>query len=154
MPNVDPQWSKAGNLWDSTESEITATGALTGPGYIHMIILEDEEDDVEPPSAQQIVWGLDSNNDPVIHAFVYYDGTAQQAFLSYSGLNYDTIYKVYFASENDYPGNNKAVSSQVYEYVDVRTDAGEDCNPCDDPYYLADDLAYHLSVGIFLVWLN
>jgi len=51
MPNVDPQWSKAGNLWDSTESEITATGALTGPGYIHMIILEDEEDDVEPPSA-------------------------------------------------------------------------------------------------------
>jgi hypothetical protein len=150
LTNEPPAWEVEGNLWDASESSLTVSGKLKRAGYIHAVFLDTE---AEEPTPQQVVWGLDANNQPTRHASAYYDGTSESVYATYKGLEQGKVYQVFVSAENDYPGNNKAVIGRVSAYSSVQTDAGEDCNPCDDPYMLADDYAVLMSVARLLLAL-
>ncbi|CAG9323731.1 unnamed protein product [Blepharisma stoltei] len=125
--NSRPDWLEMGSVWSVTNSSITCAGALRSPGYIHMVILETE---AKSPSPQQIVWGVDGENNEAMHAYVYTEG-GSRVFVTYEGLDNDKRYDVYISASNDNPGNNKAVVYNAAEYIGVRTAVGDTCKDCD-----------------------
>jgi hypothetical protein len=71
LTNDPPAWEVDGNLWDATESSLTVAGKLYKPGYIHAVFVSE---DARAPSPQQVVWGLDADNNDAFHAKAFYDG--------------------------------------------------------------------------------
>lgn len=45
MTNQEPFWEKAGNVWSVSGSSITIAGRLSGPGYLHMVVLDLEAEE-------------------------------------------------------------------------------------------------------------
>jgi hypothetical protein len=149
LSNIPSIWYEDASAWDTSRDSITIVGRLRGKGYIHMVVLEIGS---KSPTAQQIVWGLDGNGNLARHAVSYYDGVTAAVFVTYEGLSPDTQYDVYVAATNDYPGNNKAVSTQSYYFPKVRTELDEDCTDC-EKYMEVDETAFALSACAVITYL-
>lgn len=149
LSNIPPTWYEDASAWDTSRDSITIVARLQGKGYIHMIL---QETGSKPPTAQQIVWGLDGHGNIAKHAVSYYDGVTAAVFVTYEGLSSDTQYDVYVAATNDYPGNNKAVSIQSYYFPKVRTELDDACTDC-EKYMEVDETAFTLSACAVITYL-
>lgn len=154
LTNEAPIWVFKGSVWETTESSITAVGSLLNPGYLHMVIIGQQDPE---PSIQQVVWGLDGYNRQVRHVSAYYDGESEIVFATYTGLVPSTKYDVYIAATNDDPGNNKSPSLDKISFPGVRTDKDVDCESEDcNLYYVKDeDSSIWLSLtGLLMLLLG
>jgi hypothetical protein len=148
LTNKVPIWTFTGSVWETSESSITAAGSLYSNGYLHMVIINRGGPE---PSAQQVVWGLDGENNQVRHISTFCDSEAisDLSYATYEGLVPSTKYDVYIAATNDDPGNNKAVSAEKISFPGVRTDKDVDCETEDcDLYYVKDDEDTAVWVGL------
>jgi len=136
LTNDIPHWNSIGNVWEVGGTTITCAGSLHSPGYIHMVVLDFGS---SHPTSQQIAWGLDAANNPTRHAFVAYDGQSVFASVTYAGLQANTRYDVYVTATNGYPGNNKAVSTDMRTYLGVLTATADACVGRCPLYYVADE---------------
>lgn len=136
LTNDIPRWNSIGNIWEVGGSTITCAGSLLSPGYIHMVVLDSGS---PRPTSQQVAWGLDATNTPTRHAFISYDGQSVLASVTYAGLQANTRYDVYVTATNGYPGNNKAVSTDMRSYQSVLTATTDACIGRCPLYYVADE---------------
>ena len=151
LTNDNPLWSTTGNVWDVQGTSITCGGSLQGPGYLHMVVLDYNSD---PPSSQQVAWGLDASNSPTRHGYAYYDGMSSFAYANYTGVQPNTRYDVYVTSTNAYPGNNKAVSETMQAYKGVLTATDDLCLGRCPLYYVSEqDSGEWIGVAL-LVYLG
>lgn len=148
LSNSGPDWLDIGAVWSVTNSSITASGITVNDGYLHIIALEKGS---AKPSSQQVVWGVDGENNYATHASAFAEAS-KRAYAIITGLDNDTEYDVYIAASNNNPGNNKAVTTSVISYLKVRTSIENSCIDC-PLYIIADNLSVRVIPTVLFLFL-